>query len=165
VLVIRPYREGDLEICRSLWTELTQHHRDLYGDQTIGGPTPGLEFDAHRDRPDLVGLWVAEEDGDTVGMTGLLLQGDEAQVEPVIVTIARRGNGIGDALLRHARAEAIARGAHFLSVMPVARNTRAIKKFIASGFTTVGLIDLFEDLRPGERNWLDGFAPDPSLRY
>jgi ribosomal protein S18 acetylase RimI-like enzyme len=165
VLLIRPYSEDDLEVCRALWAELTQHHRDLYGDQSIGGTEPGLQFDAHRDRADLVGLWIAEEDGNPVGLTGLLLQGDEAQIEPVIVTAARRGNGIGDALLRHARAEAIARDARFLSVMPVARNTRAIKKFISAGFTTVGLIDLFEDLRPGERDWLPGFAPDPSLRY
>ena len=165
MLVIRPYAEDDLLACRALWRELTQHHRDLYGDQSIGGPTPELEFDAHIRREDLVGFWLAEEDRRVVGMTGLLLNGDEAQIEPIVVTSERRSRGIGDALLRHARNEAIARNAHFLSLMPVARNTRAIRKFIAAGFNIAGQIDLFEDLRPGERTWLPDFDPGTPLRY
>jgi GNAT superfamily N-acetyltransferase len=165
VLAIRPYSEEDLLVCRGLWRELTQHHRDLYDDQSIGGPEPELEFDAHIKRPDLVGFWLAEDEGAVVGMTGLLLNGEEAQVEPIVVTRERRSEGIGGALLQHARSEAIARNAHFLSVMPVARNTRAIRKFIASGFDIAGQIDLFEDLRPGERSWLPDFDPGARLRY
>jgi len=44
---VRRYQPGDLEVCRSLWVDLTHWHRDLYGDQTIGGDDPGRAFDTH----------------------------------------------------------------------------------------------------------------------
>jgi hypothetical protein len=165
VLDIRAVTETDREACRGLWTELVQHHRDLYQDQSIGGEHPGLEFDEHLKREDLRGLWVAVENGTVIGLVGLLMNGDEAQIEPIIVTMARRDAGIGGQLLSHARNEAIRREARFLSIMPVARNVRAVRKFIASGFGIVGQIDLVEDLRPGERAWLPNFDPGTPLRY
>jgi GNAT superfamily N-acetyltransferase len=165
MLVIRPYTDGDLAACRGLWAELTQHHRELYQDPSIGGEHPEMGFDDYRGRPDLAGTWVACREGRVAGMTGLLMNGDEGQIEPVIVTAELRGQGIGEALILHARNEAVAREARFLSLMPVARNTRAIQKFIALGFDTVGLIDLVQDLRPGERAWLPRFDPGAELRY
>ncbi len=38
---IRRYASRDLDRCRELWVELTQHHRDIYGDPSIGGVDPG----------------------------------------------------------------------------------------------------------------------------
>ncbi|MBI4300887.1 MAG: hypothetical protein HY677_07095, partial [Chloroflexi bacterium] len=37
---IREYRTADFEACRSLWGELTRHHREIYEDPTIGGDDP-----------------------------------------------------------------------------------------------------------------------------
>ena len=28
---IRNYKDSDLEVCRNLWVDLTQQHRDIYG--------------------------------------------------------------------------------------------------------------------------------------
>ncbi len=36
-MTIRLYEPADLADCRSLWAELTQRHRDIYADPTIGG--------------------------------------------------------------------------------------------------------------------------------
>ena len=75
-LTIRPYADSDLEACRGLWRELTQHHRDLYDDQGIGGADPGTHFDSYLENPKLEAAWVAETDGSVVGLTGLLRDGD-----------------------------------------------------------------------------------------
>ena len=40
---IRTYESEDRDACRLLWAELTQHHRELYADPTIGGEQPGPE--------------------------------------------------------------------------------------------------------------------------
>ena len=56
---IRTYQPRDLEACRSLWTELTQVHRDLYEDPTFGGDDPGLGFDEHLAVAE--GVWAAYE--------------------------------------------------------------------------------------------------------
>lgn len=156
-LSIRDYEQRDLEACRALWVELTQHHRDLYDDPTIGGDAPGLEFDAHLAREDLAAFWVAELDGAVVGMTGLLLYGRDADVEPVVVRARLRGGGVGRALIAHALAEARARGVRFLSLRPVARNVDAIRLFVDQGFSKVGQIELSMDLG-GEPpySWMGG---------
>ena len=64
---IRPYAPSDLDACRALWRELTQRHRDIYGDPKIGGSDPGSEFDAHLAHPKLAGVWVADNDTGIVG--------------------------------------------------------------------------------------------------
>jgi hypothetical protein len=42
---VRDYADGDYDACRSLWAELTEYHRDIYGDPSIGGDDPGAAFD------------------------------------------------------------------------------------------------------------------------
>ncbi len=143
---IRAYEEGDLDACRSLWAELVQHHRDLYSDPTIGGDEPGLEFDSHIARDDLVAFWVAEKDGAVIGMTGLLAWGRDAEVEPVVVTSGLRGGGVGRALIARALEQARARGVRFLSLRPVARNVDAIRLFVDQGFSIAGQVELSMDL-------------------
>ena len=145
-LSIRPYEERDLEHCRALWVELTEHHRKLYGDATIGGDKPGLAFDAHIARDDLAAFWVAELDGRVAGMTGLLLWGREAEIEPVVVTESVRGSGIGKLLIARALDEARTRGVRFLSLRPVARNVDAIHLFVGEGFSKTGQVELSMDL-------------------
>ena len=78
---IRPYTSPDLDQCRKLWFELTQHHRNIYNDSSIGGDDPGLHFDEHLGRVGPENLWVAECDGEVVGLVGLIVEDQEAEVE------------------------------------------------------------------------------------
>ena len=69
--IVRNYAEGDYFACRSLWAELTEYHRIIYGDSTIGGDDPGAGFDDYLAESPRMGSWVAESHGRVVGLTGL----------------------------------------------------------------------------------------------
>jgi ribosomal protein S18 acetylase RimI-like enzyme len=154
---IRKYRSSDIESCRVLWAELTQKHRDIYNDQTIGGENPGNNFDLYIDKNNLHGPWVAIFDGQPIGLTGLLVEGEEADVEPAIVSKQHRNQGVGKALVKHAIEEAKKLKVRFLNVKPVVRNVEAISFLIKAGFNITGQIDLFQDLsRNPEREWKTG---------
>ncbi len=154
---IRSYQPGDLEPCRALWAALVAHHRQLYADPTIGGEAPGLHFDGHLARVGPGHLWVATGPGSTVvGLVGLLVEGDEAEVEPIVVAEEWRGRGAGRALLERAVAEARALGVRYLNVRPVARNLEAIGFFHAAGFRLLGRIELFTDLGDPPGGWQPG---------
>jgi GNAT superfamily N-acetyltransferase len=154
---IRGYQPGDRDVCRALWAELTEHHRRIYGDPTIGGDDPGGYFGTYLATPERAATWVAVADGAVVGLTGLFDHGDSGEVEPVVVTGARRGQGIGRALIDHVIGEARARGYTYLAIRPVARNRSAIAAFHASGFRTLGgHVDLTIDLAPRSHRWLQG---------
>jgi GNAT superfamily N-acetyltransferase len=158
---IRPYQPDDLEPCRHLWVELTQHHRDIYDDPTIGGENPGLYFDRYLVQAGPERIWVAEEQGQVVGLAGLLPSargiGEEAEVEPVVVAAAQRGRGIGRALLAHVVEEARRLGLRYLCVKPVARNVQAIALYYETGFRTLGEIEMFMELSPSPRGkWKSG---------
>jgi GNAT superfamily N-acetyltransferase len=135
-LTIRPYEPRDLEVCRGLWRELTQRHRDIYDDQKIGGDDPGTHFDTYLSRADLGGAWVAERERAVVGLTGLLVDGDEAQVEPVVVTAALRSQGIGRRLIDRMIEEA----------------------FHEAGFRTLGHLDMFMHLGDDDRSFKPGIT-------
>jgi len=153
----RLYEPRDYAPCKALWAELTQHHRDAYDDQSIGGDDPGHGLDAYLANPQLDATWVAEVDGRVVGMAGLVLRGEEAEIEPVIVTSACRSRRIGGRLVKEAVAHARQRGIRFLSARPVARNVEAFHFFVDAGFNIVGQIDLFQDLAPtAGRRWETG---------
>ena len=155
--IIRPYHPTDIGACRALWAELTQAHRDLYEDQTIGGEAPGAWFDRHLSDPRLAGLWVAEVEGQVVGMVGLLIEGEEGEIEPLVVAKGHRHQGIGSQLLNHAVREARKPGLRFLSVRPVARNAAAIALFVEAGFRLLGRIELFQEMDPSSgRSWIEG---------
>jgi hypothetical protein len=40
-IVVRAYAPGDYAACRSLWVELTEQHRRIYQDRSIGRDDPG----------------------------------------------------------------------------------------------------------------------------
>jgi GNAT superfamily N-acetyltransferase len=155
---IRAYRDDDLAACRDLWRELTQRHRDIYDDQTIGGDDPGMEFDGHIARPHLAAVWVAERAGAVVGLCGLLIDGEQGEVEPVVVTARERSKGVGRRLLACAIDEARARGVRFLSIRPVARNVEALQLFHECGFRTLGHVDMFMYLGEEPRAWKRGLS-------
>ena len=154
---IRQYQPSDLNDCQKLWAELTEKHREIYDDPTIGGENPGLYFDKLLAQVSLERLWVAECEGRVVGLTGLILNEQEAEVEPLIVTPAFRCKGIGRALLKYAIEQAKKLEVRYLSVRPVARNEDAISFFYKSGFRLLGHIEMFMDLKPAKSNaWKSG---------
>jgi ribosomal protein S18 acetylase RimI-like enzyme len=154
---IRAYHPSDLEACRALWTELTERHREIYGTPSIGGDDPGLYFDEHLARVGSERLWVAERAGQVVGLVGLIVDGQEAEMEPIVVASACRSEGIGQALLKRVVEEAKELGVRYLSVKPVARNLEAIAFYYDFGFRTLGEIEMFIDLRtPPSDIWKPG---------
>ena len=140
-----------------MWAELTEHHRELYGDPTIGGDDPGSGFDEYLETPERVASWVAVIDGEVVGLTGLFDHGPSGEVEPVVVTGARRHQGIGRALIGRVVSVATQRGYEYLAIRPVARNVTAVGSFYELGFRTLGgHIDLTMDLQDRRHRWRDG---------
>lgn len=156
-ILIREYQERDFESCRKLWEELTQRHRDIYFDPSIGGDNPGSAFERYLKKTDLVGIWIVEHDMRVIGMAGLLIDEDEAQIEPIVIRSEFRSQGIGAQLLERLKREAKQRNVNFLSIRPVARNIEAIKSFYRAGFSLLGHIDMFMDLSDEkEPGWVDG---------
>jgi ribosomal protein S18 acetylase RimI-like enzyme len=159
-ITIRQYHPSDLEECRALWVELTQRHREIYNDPTIGGDNPGLYFDKHLARVGPGRLWVAEHEGEVVGLVGLIVDDREAEVEPIVVATTHRDKGIGRDLLSRMVEEAKKLGVRYLSVKPVARNVEAISFYYDFGFQTLGEIEMFMDLgAPAPGTW----EPGPAL--
>ena len=153
---VREYRSADLHACRRLYAQLVEHHREIYGDSTIGGDDPGSGFDDYLSIPERVMTWVAT-DGDTIiGMTGLLWEGEESTIEPVVVDRHRRRNGVGRTLVETAVEESRRRGATDVNIKPVARNASAIQAFHEFGFRTLGHVQLFMSLDQDDSYWRAG---------
>lgn len=158
-VTIREYQDRDLGECRGLWRDLTQRHRDIYSNASIGGDDPGVHFEHHLSNANLAGVWVAEEGSVVVGMAGLLMNGKEAEIEPVVVRAGFRSRGVGTQLIEMLKTEAKARGARYLTIRPVARNIEAITCFYRAGFTLLGQIDMFLELDGDEgREWTSGIT-------
>jgi GNAT superfamily N-acetyltransferase len=156
-VIVRDYAESDYRACRSLWAELTEYHRTIYGDPSIGGDDPGAGFDDYLATSRRMGSWVAESHGRVVGLTGLLDRGMSGEVEPVVVAEAGRDRGIGRMLIGRVVEEARIRGYEYLAIRPVARNVAAVRRFHAAGFRTLGgHIDLTMDLAARRHEWLPG---------
>jgi GNAT superfamily N-acetyltransferase len=152
--MIRKYQPGDREQCRSLWKELTEWHREIYQDPTIGGEHPEDHFDKHLAKVGPDRLWVAVHDSQVVGLVGLIVEAEEAEIEPLIVSKPHRHKGIGKQLISAVVSEARNLGVRFLNVKPVARNIQAIKFLYKQGFKNLGHIELFLDF--SEQAWKPG---------
>lgn len=142
------YTDKYLKNGRELWFELTQHHRDLYDDQTIGGDNPGAKFDEHLEKVGNENIFFAELEGEIVGLVGLMKGSSEDswEVEPVVVLKAHRGQGVGKYLLQEIKKIAKARGIKYLSIKPVLKNKDVVKFYYNSGFQSIGDVELFIDL-------------------
>jgi GNAT superfamily N-acetyltransferase len=156
---IREYGSSDLDECRRLYAQLVEHHRAIYHDPSIGGDDPGAGFDEYLARPLRVMTWVAADGGSLTGLTGLLWEGSEATIEPVVVDHRCRRKGIGRRLIETAIEESRRRGASDVNINPVARNVSAIQVFHDLGFRTVGHVQLFMSLNRDNSYW----QPGPSL--
>ncbi|MCL6578261.1 MAG: GNAT family N-acetyltransferase [Candidatus Bathyarchaeota archaeon] len=143
--VVRKYRDADLEECRFLWHELTEWHREIYQDSTIGGEHPEDYFDKYLARFGREHLWVAVDDSKVVGLVGLIVEENEAEIEPIIVSRSYHGKGIGRKLVEQAVSEARQMKVRFLSVRPVVRNIQTIRFLYKQGFQNLGHVELFID--------------------
>lgn len=156
-ITIRFYKPEDLESCRALWVELTEWHRYIYQSPGIGGPDPGRHFDEHLDQVGPEHIWVADVGGRIVGLAGLITSEGEGELEPMVVSEAYRGLGIGRQLSEVVVEAARNSGVRQLKVRPVARNELAIKFFHKLGFDILGHIELFMDFGPEDRQvWKSG---------
>ena len=157
-VTIRSYRPTDHRDCRQLWAELAKDHRTLYADDPLPeGVDPGAAFEEYLTRLDLSGMWVAEDAGvGVVGLVGLILHGRGGEVEPVVVSAARRGEGIGRALLAHVAQEAARRGLRQLTISPASRNVDAIRCLHAAGYDALASVTLAIDLSRRGQGWQDG---------
>jgi N-acetylglutamate synthase-like GNAT family acetyltransferase len=170
-VAIRDYHEVDFSVCCSLWEELAQHHRKIYEDPSIGGDDLGRGFELYLNNAQRRATWVAEAEGRVVACAGLIMDmhgnGEEAEIEPVIVSVNYRRKGIGAKLIRHAKEEARKSGVRSLSIRPVLRNEEAIRFFIREGFNLVGYIDLFQDISGSSyKKWKSGIVIHGNqLRY
>jgi phosphinothricin acetyltransferase len=153
---IREYRASDLAACRELYSQLVEHHREIYDDRMIGGDDPGSGFEDYLALPERAVSWVAVEDGRVVGLTGLLWEGEESTIEPVVVDRACRRRGLGRALIATAIEESRRRGAADVNIKPVARNASAIQAFHELGFRTLGHLQLFMSLDRDDSYWRTG---------
>ena len=70
-----------------------------------------------------MGSWVAESDGQVIGLTGLFDRGTSGEVEPAVVAEAARGRGVGRLLISRVAEEARGRGHEYLAIRPVARTS------------------------------------------
>jgi len=152
--VIRKYLSIDRESCRSLWRELTEWHRQIYQDPSIGGSHPEDHFDKHLAKVGADHLWIAILDSRVVGFAGLIVNEEEAEIEPLIVSQPYRNKGIGRKLLETVIAESCGRGVRFLTVKPVARNIESIEFLYKQGFRNIGQIELFIDF--SNQQWKEG---------
>jgi N-acetylglutamate synthase-like GNAT family acetyltransferase len=151
VVTVRHYRPEDLDSCRSLWTDLTEWHRQLYADDSIGGANPGEGFDALLAEVGPERIFVAELDGRVVGLAGMIVRGRKVELEPLSVRAGCRGSGVGRALAEAVVAAAREEGAEQVVVHPTGRNADAIRVFHALGFDVVTRVELTYDLGDGER--------------
>jgi GNAT superfamily N-acetyltransferase len=158
-ITIRTYRDDDIETGRRLWEQLTEWHREIYKNPSIGGSEPGLQFDAHLERVGADRIWFAETDGEIVGMAGLIPENKDGspEVEPIIVVPEARGTGVGRILIEHVFTVARELGARDVAVSAVGRNAEAIRFYHDMGFDIISYVDLFHDLRPAsEQPWREG---------
>lgn len=153
-VVIRKYQNADREDCRALWRELTEWHREIYQDPTIGGEHPELYFDKYLTNTKPAHVWVASLGSKVVGLIGLIIKEAEAEIEPLIVSKPYRRRGIGKQLIETTINEARKTGIKFLNIAPVARNVQTIKYVYNLGFQKLGFVQLFIDFT--NKTWKPG---------
>jgi N-acetylglutamate synthase-like GNAT family acetyltransferase len=86
---------------------------------------------------------VAVADSKVVGLVGLIVEENEAEIEPLIVSKTYRGKGVGKQLIEAVVSEARKIGVRFLNIKPVARNMKTIRFLYKQGFKNLGCVELF----------------------
>src|SRR5262249_6082821 len=146
----RAYRAADHGPCRGLWADLVTHQRHLHGQ--TGARDAGAGFEEYLTRLNLSGLWVAQHSADPaavgaiIGLVGLVIDGADAVVDPVVVAPKWRHQGTGRALLDRVVAEARSRGLRRVMISPSVRDEEALRCLHGAGFDTVASVTLAHDL-------------------
>jgi GNAT superfamily N-acetyltransferase len=154
--VVRPFELRDTEACRRLWEDLTEWHRQIFASPEIGGDDPGRAFDDHLTKVGPENLWVAENEGEVVGLAGLI-PGVESELEPVVVAAHHRRRGVGRLLAEAVVNAARERGARTIHVRPVGRNVDAVRFFHRLGFDILFQLELGMDFVDRDRDvWVPG---------
>jgi ribosomal protein S18 acetylase RimI-like enzyme len=100
-----------------------------------------------------------EIQGQIVALAGLVVDGEEGEIEPVVVSSRYRSRGIGTMLVRHVVEQARYMCVRYVSVRPVARNKEAISFFVRLGFDLLGHVQLFQDFSGTPRSkWESGIS-------
>jgi N-acetylglutamate synthase-like GNAT family acetyltransferase len=164
-IAVRRYEQRDRDACTELWAQLTQWHRELYEDDSIGGDDLTVWFDRYLEEQQPEHVWVAERAGRVVGFVGALLRDRRWELEPIVVERSERGRGVGHALAKTLIDAAKAHGLRGVEVRPAARNVRAMQFFHSLGFDVLGQLELTLDLVRPER-WRAGERlADREFRY
>jgi GNAT superfamily N-acetyltransferase len=150
-VIIRPYRPSDHNACRRLWGELARHQASLFGAGSDVDAQQGHDasagFEEYLTQLNLSGMWVAEHvELGVAGFVGMMLDGRNGEVEPVVVTQALRGRGIGRALVAKVAEEARRRGLARLTISPSIRDAAALHSLHAAGFDRLDTVKLSYDL-------------------
>jgi len=140
---IRNYSERDRKNCQDLWVELVERHRQLYQDPSVGGFHPENYFNKYVAKLGTKHLWVAATGKKVIGFGGLIVNEEEAEIEPLVVSKRYRNKGVGTKLVGALVCEARRLDVKYLSVKPATRNIEAIKFFYKRGFANIGHIQLF----------------------
>lgn len=119
-----------------------------FGEEDIG-PAVAIEA-ASQPRPWTEGIfadelvaqdrvYLAADAGGFVGFGGVMVIGDEAHVTNLLVSVERRGQGIGRRLLIELIRSAVAAGASHLTLEVRARNQVARSLYTSVGLAPVGI--------------------------
>ena len=125
LITIRPFGKGDIGSAVALeaasqprpWTE------GIFADELVA-----------QDR-----VYLAAEAGGFVGFGGVMVIGEEAHVTNLLVSVERRGQGIGRRLLIELMRSAVAAGASHLTLEVRARNQAARSLYSSVGLAPVGI--------------------------
>ncbi len=127
------------------------------GEANAGSPDPGAGFEEYLTRLELSGMWVAHHaEHGVVGFVGLILQGRMGTVDPIVVTAAQRGQGIGRALLEHVAEQARGRSLRELQISPLLRDAGAVHCAYRAGYGTAATVTLTLDLTGRQHLGTDG---------
>jgi N-acetylglutamate synthase-like GNAT family acetyltransferase len=129
---IRPFREADLAVMLGIVNDAAQAYRGVIPADRWHEPYMPLD-ELEREIADGIMFWVAEEDGNLLGVMGIQDKGDVALVRHAYVTPAVQRKGVGTRLLRHVQG---------LTGKPVLIGTWAdaswaIDFYLRNGFTVV----------------------------
>ena len=139
---VRRFRPADSRECVELFRQLTEAHRVIYHDRTIGSGSPVRAWRAHIRETGAQNTWVAVQDGHVVGLVGLISHRGYGEAEPIVVAKGFRRRGAARLLLQTVIREARHRKWKVLTIKPVARNSVALRTFHALGFQMMGHVEL-----------------------
>jgi ribosomal protein S18 acetylase RimI-like enzyme len=150
-LVLRKFREKDLDECLQLGRQMVDYHRQIYEDDSIPYDDKKLREKLKRTGEKYVKM-VAEEENKIVGLLILEIKGRSCEIDYIIVDKDRRGKGIGKALMNYAKETALKCVEIILRF--AARNIEAFRFYHNNGLNCLGMVEVFMPLtEEGKNRW------------